>query len=181
MVHQKLEQPNKSLLRLASFYGWLTLEIWFLIALGGGVRAMNAGLACPDWPLCFGDYIPDYHPQVYLEFIHRFMAGAVGLMTAGLTIWVWRTKAAPREIKFFSAAAVVLLIAQIVLGALTVLWLLHEKVVAAHLFLATSFFATNLWIYLKLHFAAKPKSENLKNHGDLRLIYWTLQTRGIQN
>src|SRR5262249_890506 len=36
-----------------------------LMALGGATRAMDAGLACPDWPLCFGHFVPDFHPQVY--------------------------------------------------------------------------------------------------------------------
>ena len=65
----------------SKWYAALCTEIFILIALGGGVRAMDAGLACPDWPLCFGDYIPDYHPQDFLEFIHRALAGLVGIVS----------------------------------------------------------------------------------------------------
>src|ERR1700760_1820611 len=66
------------------FYKWLCIATFELIVLGGAVRALNAGLACPDWPLCFGDYVPDFHPQVYLEFIHRVLAGSIGFATLAL-------------------------------------------------------------------------------------------------
>ena len=62
-------------------YGLLCAAIICLIALGAATRAMNAGLACPDWPLCFGDIIPDFHPQVYFEFIHRVLACLIALAT----------------------------------------------------------------------------------------------------
>lgn len=148
--------------RLASAYGWLTLEIWLLIALGGGVRAMNAGLACPDWPLCFGDVIPDYHPQVYFEFIHRAMAGMVSIVSVVLAILVWRKPAVSKRVKWASIAALVVLLAQVILGGLTVLWLLHEKVVAAHLMLGTIFYSINLYIYLALKPSAASEDISLE-------------------
>ena len=126
----------------------LVIEVFALIALGGFVRIMNAGLACPDWPLCFGDYIPDYHPQVYFEFIHRAMAGLVAISTAILALTLWLSSQ-PKKIKWIMAFAVVLLLAQIIFGGLTVLWQLQAGVVATHLGMGTAFFATLLWIYLQ--------------------------------
>ncbi|MGE0763600.1 MAG: heme A synthase [Bdellovibrionales bacterium] len=151
------QSPVLATARLAKAYGWLCFEIWLLIALGGGVRAMNAGLACPDWPLCFGDVIPDYHPQVYLEFIHRAMAGMVGIASLIMGILVLRTPHVRRSLKWLVFGSWVLLAAQIILGGLTVLLLLHEKVVVGHLLLAGAFFASNLWLYLSLkHPTAAP-------------------------
>lgn len=133
-----------------SALGGLVIEVFVLIALGGAVRTMDAGLACPDWPLCFGQYIPDYHPQVYLEFIHRAMAGLVALTTAVLAIVLWRTSLVAKGLKAVMGAAVLLLIAQVVFGGLTVLWQLHAGVVAIHLAMGTAFFALLLWTYLSL-------------------------------
>src|SRR3954465_2483128 len=130
-------------------YSALVILVYLLLALGGSVRIMKAGLACPDWPLCFGDVIPDYHPQVYLEFVHRVMAAVVAITTGVLAVTLWRSDA-PRKQKLLIGAAVLLLMAQIVFGGLTVLWQLQAGVVAAHLGMATVFFALLLWLYLTL-------------------------------
>ena len=80
-------------------FKWLVVATFALIALGGSVRVMNAGLACPDWPLCFGDVIPDYHPQVYFEFIHRVLAGLVSIVFAGLMYLLLFRSTAPSRLK----------------------------------------------------------------------------------
>ncbi len=126
----------------------LVIAVFGLIALGGSVRIMKAGLACPDWPLCFGDIIPDYHPQVYFEFIHRVVAGFVSIATAVLFYFLVFRSHAPRAFKVFAWWAVALLLTQVVMGGLTVLLQLHSKVVAAHLMMGTGFFAMLLWLYL---------------------------------
>jgi cytochrome c oxidase assembly protein subunit 15 len=129
--------------------GALVLEVFILIAVGGSVRTMNAGLACPDWPLCFGDVIPDYHPQVYLEFVHRVMAGLVGLTVVFLAAVLWRSSAA-KALKLEMLLTVLLLGAQIVFGGLTVRWQLEPWVVATHLGMGTAFFGLLHWMYLSL-------------------------------
>lgn len=130
-------------------FQFLLVGILGLIALGGATRIMNAGLACPDWPLCFGDFIPDYHPQVYFEFIHRVIAGVVAIITVTLQWHVWNSQA-PRRLKLLGGAIVGLLLTQVIFGGLTVLLQLHSKVVAAHLGMGTGFFALSLLMYLNL-------------------------------
>ncbi|MGE0527660.1 MAG: heme A synthase [Bdellovibrionales bacterium] len=136
----------------------LLVATFGLIALGGATRIMNAGLACPDWPLCFGDVIPDYHPQVYFEFIHRVVAGTVALATIVLMSILWWRSTAPRWLKRMGAGVVVLLAAQVVMGGLTVLLQLHSKVVAAHLGMGTGFFALLLWMHLSIKSEHKPEN-----------------------
>jgi cytochrome c oxidase assembly protein subunit 15 len=139
-------------------YKWLCIEILFLICLGGAVRAMNAGLACPDWPLCFGDYIPDYHPQVYLEFLHRVLAGFIALFSIFLN---WRIIKSDfsKGTKYIAGLIIIILIAQIIMGGLTVLLQLHEYVVAAHLGLGTLFFALSFWVFLSVREKNAPSEE----------------------
>ncbi|MCB0385614.1 MAG: COX15/CtaA family protein, partial [Bdellovibrionales bacterium] len=129
---------------------FLCYEVLFLIAFGGSVRAMDAGLACPDWPLCFGDYIPDFHIQVYFEFLHRVLAGTVGLFVGGFGIYLLTQKKVSLLVKVLSVTSIVLVLAQVIMGGLTVLMLLDENIVAAHLLLATMLFASLLWTYWEL-------------------------------
>lgn len=128
----------------------LVILVAGLIVLGGSVRVMNAGLACPDWPLCYGNVIPDFHPQVYFEFIHRVVAGTVSLVTLILQIILFRQKRVPTRLKVFGATSLALLASQVVLGGLTVLLQLKSGIVAAHLGIGTAFFGTLLWMYLDL-------------------------------
>lgn len=131
-----------------------------LISLGGAVRAMQAGLACPDWPLCFGVVIPDYQIQVYYEFIHRVVAGCVGLGTVGIAIAVFTSSDVPKKAKTVMTLALIALALQIIMGGLTVLKLLHFGIVTSHLALGLTFFSLLLWLYFTV--SARPKSHSRK-------------------
>ena len=126
---------------------FLILLTFCLIALGGATRAMDAGLACPDWPLCFGKIIPDFQVQVYYEFIHRALAGFVALLTVGMSIQVFRSKEASSAVKKTLAISLGILAIQIIMGGLTVLKLLNFKVVTTHLVLGLTFLCCLLWVY----------------------------------
>lgn len=124
----------------------LIVMIVGLMALGAGVRTMNAGLACPDWPLCFGKVIPDFHVGVYFEFIHRAYAGTVSLLFFAICIYAFLSRWVSRSAKWFAGAAVFVLLLQILMGGLTVLKLLRVGIVTSHLMLATTFYVCVLWI-----------------------------------
>jgi cytochrome c oxidase assembly protein subunit 15 len=127
-----MKKPNLFILNVLLF---LTFD---LMLLGAGVRTMDAGLTCPDWPLCFGKTVPDYHLGVYLEFIHRVIAGLVGILYLVFFIQVWRSETFKR-VRLLSVVGLFFLIAQIIMGGLTVLKLLEAYIVTLHLTLATIF------------------------------------------
>lgn len=131
--------------RMRFVFNFMIASIFSLICLGGAVRAMNAGLACPDWPLCFGQYIPDYHPQVYLEFIHRALAGIEALVCAYVSYFIYKSNL-PKILKYTISLSLVILVIQIIMGGLTVLKLLHSGTVVAHLGLGSAFFLSLVWI-----------------------------------
>lgn len=114
----------------------LVVALVALVAVGGATRVMEAGLACPDWPLCYGLLLPgrQMNMQVFLEWFHRldaFLVGLALLALAGLSLI--RRSHLPGWLTRNAAAALLLVAGQGVLGALTVLQLLSSSLVTAHL------------------------------------------------
>ncbi|MCB9680236.1 MAG: heme A synthase [Alphaproteobacteria bacterium] len=130
----------------------------FLLVFGSTVRVHGAGLACPDWPLCFGQVVPALDFHVYLEFGHRVVAGVVSLWFLGQA-WLLRRAglfARSRALRVLYPLAAVVLAAQVVLGGLTVLELLAEWTVASHLLTGNTFALCLLLIALSIREAQAP-------------------------
>jgi cytochrome c oxidase assembly protein subunit 15 len=110
-----------------------------LIFAGGLVTSTESGLSVPDWPLSYGRLMPPMVGGVFYEHGHRMVATAVGILTVILAVWLFRRepRAWVRRLGYGALAAVV---AQGVLGGLTVLFLLPTAVSVAHACLAQTFF-----------------------------------------
>ncbi len=126
-------------LRLAQLAAHLVVALIALVVIGGATRVMEAGLACPDWPLCYGSLLPGHQMnlKVFLEWFHRldaFVVGVALLVQCGAA-WYWR-KELPHWFLPLSIFLVLAVVVQGGLGALTVLQLLPSAVVTAHLVLA---------------------------------------------
>ena len=100
---------------------------------------MEAGLACPDWPLCYGSFLPgrQMNLQVFLEWFHRldaFFVGIVLIIQFALSLFWF--KALPKWLPWTYGGLTLLVAFQGFLGALTVLHLLPSLVVVTHLAVA---------------------------------------------
>jgi len=127
----------------------IALATLALMAVGSATRVMNAGLACPDWPLCYGQLVPQsqMNLQVFLEWFHRLDAALIGLSTLWLVaLSLWYRRQVPGWLPWASVGAVVLIGFQGGLGGLTVTQLLRFDIVTAHLGTALLFFSTMLII-----------------------------------
>lgn len=125
--------------RLALLCAHLVVALVALVGIGGATRVMEAGLACPDWPLCYGSLLPGgrMNMQVFLEWFHRLDAFVVGVALLVLcAVSILQRRRLPGWVPWLGAMALVLVAIQGGLGAITVLALLPSVVVTAHLAMA---------------------------------------------
>jgi heme a synthase len=119
----------------------------FLVVAGGLVTSNDAGLSVPDWPLAYGRLIPKLEGGIVFEYGHRVAASTVGILTVILAIWLWRAEPRRwmRRLGFIALGGVV---AQGLLGGLTVIFLQPKPVSIFHACLAQLFFSTTVLIAL---------------------------------
>src|ERR1041384_2449822 len=131
---------NRGLNRFAIFVACATL---FLIIAGALVTSHDAGLATNDWPLSNGQVFPKMVGNLFWEHGHRMVATTVGILTIVLMVYVLRVEQRS-WVRKLGVIALVLVIAQGLLGGLTVKLMLPLAVSAAHATLAQLFFCTTV-------------------------------------
>jgi cytochrome c oxidase assembly protein subunit 15 len=131
---------SKGLNRFAIFVACAT---FFLIIAGALVTSNDAGLATSDWPLSNGQVFPQMVGNLFWEHGHRMVATTVGMFTIALfiIILIKERRSWVRKLGLFALLAV---IAQGLLGGLTVKLMLPLVVSAAHATLAQLFFCTTV-------------------------------------
>ncbi len=139
--------PVKNPNWLHGFAILLSVCTLLLVVAGGLVTSNDAGLSVPDWPLSYGKLMPAMEGGIFYEHGHRMIATLVGFLTIVLAIWLWRVddRAWMKRLGLIAVAAV---IAQGVLGGLTVIYLLPPAVSIAHACLAQLFFSLTVAIAL---------------------------------
>ena len=159
--------------RLTSFQRlalWTTAITYFLILVGGLVRASGAGLGCPDWPRCFGGWIPpmsaaDLPPQfdasqfnptlMWTEYLNRLLGMTVGLMILATVVSAWRHHRREPRILWTSIAALLLTGFQGWLGGRVVAHELAAWIVTVHLIVALVI--VQMLLYVTVVSEDKPK------------------------
>ena len=123
-----------------------------LILAGSLVTSHDAGLSVPDWPTSYGWNMFTFPPSMWVANIlyehgHRLIASTVGFLTIVLAVWLW--VADPRGwLRWLGVGALGAVIAQGVLGGLTVLFFLPPAISTAHAGLAEIFFCLTVAIAL---------------------------------
>jgi heme a synthase len=121
-----------------------------VVVVGAYVRLSDAGLGCPDWPLCYGQPVPDgiadrdALARAWKEMGHRYLAGTLGVMILLIAIMGWRTRRAP----WLSTALLALVVFQATLGMWTVTMLLKPAIVTAHLLGGMAILGLLCWLAL---------------------------------
>lgn len=127
------------------------LATLFLIFVGGLVRAAGAGLGCPDWPTCFGMWIPPTTAEAlpsgydvtqfnvmhtWLEYVNRLTGVAIGLLITATFFFSFKYWKTDRVIPAASGLAFILVLFQGWLGGQVVRTGLHEGLITLHMVLA---------------------------------------------
>jgi cytochrome c oxidase assembly protein subunit 15 len=127
---------NQALRFFTKFSAFAT---FFLIYAGGMVTSTGSGLSVPDWPLSYGMFFPPMVGGVFYEHGHRMIASVVGFLTLIQAIWIWRAEKR-LWVKVLGWVALAAVIAQGILGGITVLFFLPTPISVAHAVLAQTFF-----------------------------------------
>jgi heme a synthase len=151
-------------MRLQSLLKITLVFTLMVILMGAYTRLSDAGLGCPDWPGCYGHLtvpdeahelskveinFPEYtvEPEkAWLEMIHRYIAGTLGLLVLGILILCLRSQDTPKRLPIFIS---ILILFQAALGMWTVTMKLMPIVVMSHLIGGFTLFALLLLLYLR--------------------------------
>ncbi len=139
-----------------------------VVVVGAYVRLSDAGLGCPDWPLCYGRALPgemtdgDALAKAWKEMGHRYLAGILGILILVLGLTAWRLRRSRR----LATAIFVLTVFQATLGAWTVTMLLKPAIVTAHLLGGMAILALLVWLALSQYrFVPEPRCLGLRPAG----------------
>ncbi len=116
-----------------------------LIFFGGQVKSTSSGLAVPDWPNTYGHFMFAFPWEkmvggIFWEHMHRVIASVVGLLTFGLTIWIYIVEKERKWVRTIALWASIAVLIQGIFGGLTVIYLLPVWASGTHGTLAQIYF-----------------------------------------
>ncbi len=153
------------------------VAIYILVLAGGIVRSTGSGMGCPDWPKCFGMWIPptkvsqlpDNYQEIYaaklhgevefnavktwIEYVNRLVGALTGIVVLGVFVASFAFRKKDKWLIYLSFLAVVLIGANAALGKFVVDSFLKPGVVTAHMLLAI------LVVFVLLYAIARAWSE----------------------
>jgi protoheme IX farnesyltransferase len=146
-----------------------------LIVLGGVVRITGSGMGCGDhWPRCDGQWFPPLDLPTLIEIGHRWAAALVSLVVFAVALVGWRRHRTEPALRNPALLAAVLLVAQVLLGAVTVKLALPPWVIVTHLANAMLLLATLMVVALRAGAPEGPAVPRLEaRHGAHGLVLAT--------
>jgi protoheme IX farnesyltransferase len=160
--------------RLTLLLVFVAAALYALMLFGSQVTATGASLVFVDWPLFNGQLLPTFSANEAVaslqmtHFLHRFVAGIVGILIAAAAIIVWRAVRAERrggqavpdgdKLLALVGTAAALYAAQVIVGALQITTQLASWAVALHLALGAAIWALMVGAVFVGYFAARSRS-----------------------
>ena len=155
-----------------------------IVVTGGLVRLTGSGLGCPTWPQCMeGSYTPVVHEEMgihpYIEFGNRTLTGLVGVTAvAVLVIAVDQVlKGRAKSLLVPGFAPLLLVIAQAVIGGITVLTRLHPFTVSLHFMVSMLLIGASVFALVRLDSPDGPLRPTVRV--EVRLLAWAVAALGL--
>ena len=124
-------------LRAYRWVAYAALATLVLIVFSGaGVRLTGSGLGCPSWPDCSGTFVPELDTHVWIEYGNRLFSTVVGFACIAAGVLAFRVRPLRRDLLRPAVVLAAGVVAQGLLGALTVALHLSWQVVIAHYLLS---------------------------------------------
>lgn len=116
---------------------WLslaTIGMMYVVLLGGNLvtKTGSADGCGASWPLCHGNFLPQFNIHSIIEYSHRAVSGITGILVVVMAVWMWRQWGHRSEIRFLAPAAVASVVIQAGLGAWAVMAPQSPLVMALH-------------------------------------------------
>src|SRR6185437_5712606 len=114
--------------------GWATcVGMYVVLVMGAAVTNTGSAAGCGrSWPLCNGQFVPEFTVATAIEYSHRAVTGLESFLVLGLSaamLWLWRGS---REVVVLAVLMVGTLVLQAGLGAGAVLWPQSALMLATH-------------------------------------------------
>lgn len=121
-----------------------------IIGTGGAVRLTGSGLGCPTWPLCTEDSLvntPEMGIHGVIEFGNRTLSGVLGVLALLLVLATWRIV----RLRVLALVVLVGIVAQAVVGGITVLSGLNSWIVGFHYLASIALVAVCTALVIRAH------------------------------
>ncbi len=154
-------------------FAWVALGALTLIVLtGAAVRLTGSGLGCPEWPKCYGKLYPPLSTHALIEYSNRTITVPVSLAAVAAWLAAYRRRPYRRDLMWLSLLLPLGVVAQAVLGGLTVEGKLAYGWVMGHFALSMAI----LVAAVALVYRARHEPADLGRQDDalLRRLAWVL-------
>ncbi|MGH2525789.1 MAG: COX15/CtaA family protein, partial [Actinomycetota bacterium] len=163
-IRRRVAAPDRNVGRnVLGPIGWTVIATFGALLVGTYVRATDSGLAFRDWPLMDGRLVPALGGAATWMFLHRVLAALSALLVLYVFIKTWIAPRIP-ALSWLSGIALVLMVAQVLVGAANVWSELRPAAVTAHVALAATIWATlvALWVTARRETERGRSSEGLE-------------------
>lgn len=175
------------------------ITLYCLIMVGGVVRSTGAGMGCPDWPKCFGSWIPPtevselplnykeiygaklkgevvFNPvKTWIEYVNRLFGAFTGIMIfVTLLASIPYIKSNRKSLFSYSLLAFILVGLQGWLGSKVVSSELHPVMITVHMLLAIVIVFILIYLYIRASYSEGKDGKLTSRKGLINNLSWVV-------